>query len=262
MMGRQHVTVGACAVAVGSAAHWLPWHTPKIGLMVAGLIIGCSDAPDIDHLKSQITKSWRPLTWILCHLMRFVAKIVYAATRLPDDRRTRDPHRGFWHTWPGSLVMAVAVATACAGHQLATTAIVAMLFGVAGRCYQKAAQSYMATAGAVVGWSVWPDMDHAWPWILAAVFVGCLVHIFSDCPTKSGAPLSFPRVRTIKTFDKNGNANGEKRIRWHMSGPPEWMRFETGGAIEIWFVRLVIAGTVAIVCSLLYLWSIPLPHGS
>lgn len=251
MMGRHHVTVGACMVGVAGAAHWLPWSQPKLAVVVGSLIIAGSVVPDIDHKKSQITRSWGPLTWLLCRFWRIMSRWVYVLTRTPDDPKKRDPHRTFTHTWVAAIMFGGLTGAAMANH-IAATATVGLLCGAAGRSYHRDYQLPSSVATGAVMWSLWPSLGGQWPAVCVAVAIGCLIHDFSDCTTKAGNPLQFPRVMRVQVTSAKTGSVTEKNLRWHMSGPPAWMRYETGGAIEFWVVRLILCMSITLMTWLIH----------
>jgi membrane-bound metal-dependent hydrolase YbcI (DUF457 family) len=248
-MGKSHVTMGACTLCLAGAAHWLPWTAPRLAVVVIGLVLGGNVAPDIDHKKASVTRCWGYASRSLCWVMRLLARWMYLATRTTHDPRGRDPHRGFWHTSPGCVAIGLAVAIVCAyGHPWMATAMVAMATGAAGYAFDKGLRPYAATIGGVATWSLAPELaGHlVGPATLGvAMIAGCLTHCLMDCTTTMGNPWSFPRTKIIKVLRKDGSVI-ERRQRWHLSGPPEWMRYHTGKDVEKWIVRLAIVGTLVL----------------
>lgn len=254
-MGRQHVIVGACVVTLGTAAGLLRWGWPEAAIMMSGLILAGSDWPDIDHKPSSVSTSWGPLTWTLCRMTRFVCRRVYRWTTERDDPKTRDAHRTLTHTWLGAIISGgLITATLC---QSAPSALItgAVLFGIAMRPIDKKLQWIAAGLGGFMALQLWPEMtvDWHWVWWWCAFTIGCMTHIYSDCVTKEGAPLSWPfpvtvQERQIEEADgplkKLGRPKRSKTYRWKMIGPPQWMRFYTGGQIETWVVRGVVVLTL------------------
>lgn len=250
MMGKSHLTVGACAIAVVACTNIVPWRTPAILIASGGLILAGTVYPDIDHLSSSVTRSWGWLTWLISHVVRFCCRWIYRSTRLPNDPARKDPHRTFTHTVPGALLAGLLVAASISWDRNLAIALFAMLFGTVARCVKKSYLLYGAVAGGALGYGAYGALATAW-WALGLAFsAGCVLHVWSDCVTKSGAPLSFPRITLKKEMQEDGSTKVLQRRRWHMSGPPEWMRFYTGGVIETWVIRLMISMTVC-VCYLL-----------
>lgn len=260
MMGRQHVIIGGCVVAIGTTAGLLPWSWPEAAVMMSGLIIAGSDWPDIDHKTSSVTKSWGAVTLILCYIIRFIARRVYRVTRTPHDPKTRDPHRTLTHTWPGSLLFGVLATVGLCAHPLSAIIVGALLFGVAIRPLNPGLQWISAGLGGFMANELYPVMSTDYHWLLwfIAFSFGCLTHVWSDCVTKEGAPLSWPFTWTT-TIGYADDASmkvespmqwfklkpqSTKTYRWHMVGPPSWMRFYTGGAVEIWVVRGIVVLTL------------------
>jgi membrane-bound metal-dependent hydrolase YbcI (DUF457 family) len=239
-MGKSHLAMGACAVGAASAAQVIPWGTPKIGAAVASLILAGVVFPDIDHKSATATISWGLPTKFLCRIFRLISRIVYYLTRCEGDPRKRDPHRTFTHTWPGAVFQGVLVAVGMQSNQIACTVILGMLLGIAARAVDKNWIGFGAVAGSGIGWAVFPELVHAW-WIMwVAMAVGCYLHVLTDCVTKAGAPLYFPAIKMKKGLKRNGEEKIIYRRRWHMSGPPEWMQFRTGGLVE----KFVVGGSI------------------
>lgn len=253
MMARSHLTVGACVVAVGSVTGLIPWAEPGVAAVCAGLILAGSDWPDLDHRRSVVTIAWGPLTWLLCRITRLVSRLVYRATRTNDDPLNRDPHRTFTHTFPGAMLAGGLITVALVAHPVSTVVTMTLLMGGAMRAWGRDLQPWGAIAGAVLGYGMAPVMPSSW-WIWWVAFtVGCLTHVYSDCVTKEGAPLSWPVTVTLK---ERSQVTGESPVmhrarsprqyvrRWHSVGPPRWLRFYTGGRVEVWVVRLVVVFTL------------------
>lgn len=243
MMARSHIKVGACVVAVAGSANLLPLNSPGVLVAVAGLVLAGSVAPDLDHLSSSVTRSWGWLTWLLSHIVRWFCRRIYQATRLPNDPAKKDPHRTFTHTLPGAMTAGAIVGLLVQWDRWAAVVVLAMLFGTAARCVKKAYLGYGAIAGGAVAYGVYDALATAW-WALGiALAMGCMIHVYSDCVTKGGAPLSFPRATLKKEIQQDGTTRVLQRRRWHMSGPPEWIRFYTGSAVETWVLRGTMVGT-------------------
>lgn len=249
MMGRDHVTVGACTVCIGSAAHWLPWAEPKLAVLATGLVLFGNLAPDWDHPKASVTRCWGWPSRFVGWLVRVLARWVYLATRTSHDPRGRAVHRTATHTWPAAIVAGATVATlAATAPPWVVTVMMAMATGAAGFGYDKGLRLYAATVGGVATWPLMPELTGhvATSGVLgAATAIGCLTHCAADCTTKMGNPWSFPRIKIIKVLRKDGSVI-ERRQRWYMSGPPEWMRYETGKGFEKWFIRFLIAASLTL----------------
>lgn len=134
--------VGLAAVMVGQPV------TVRIGC--AALVMLSSTYPDLDH--NRFVKRLHPGA----ALVRWVARLVEAATRTDRDEPRSDAHRGFSHTVPGCLLFAAA------------------------------AVALTATVPPLAAWCWW--------WGLA-VLVGTLSHLAGDIITPSGIPIMFPLVR-------------------------------------------------------------------
>lgn len=245
-MGRDHITVGACTLCIGTAAQLVPWTEPRLGVVVTGLVLAGNVLPDIDHKRASVSTCWGPLTWVVCRVVRMLARWIYLLTRTSHDPRNRDPHRTATHTWPAAVLAGglVAMATVYGGPVVAT-AVSGLAAGAAAYAYNKGLRWYGAVAGAAAMWPLAPEIGrgHLWIVLWVATALGCLTHCLADCTTKMGNPWAFPRTSLVKVLRKDGSVL-ERRQRWYMTGPPEWMRYETGGWFEKWFIRILISGTL------------------
>lgn len=261
MMGRDHVTVGACTVLVGSAAQLLPWAEPKLATVAVGMVLFGNLAPDWDHPKASVTRCWGWPSRFIGWMIRVLARWIYLATRTTHDPRGRAVHRTFTHTWPAAIVAGAVVATVAAtAPPWAVTGMVAMATGAAGYGYDKGLRWYAATAGAMTAWPLAPELagNVATVSVLGlATAIGCLTHCAADCTTKMGNPWSFPRIKIVKVMRKDGSVI-ERRQRWFMSGPPQWLRYETGHGFEKWVIRFLVTASVA----MSYVLVAYLPHHS
>ncbi len=246
MLNRHHVVIGACGVALGTAVGMVPWEVPKVAVLASGLVLAGSVRPDIDHRSSHITKAWGPVSWVECRIWRGLHRVVYAQTRARDDPKKRDPHRGLTHTIPGALLMGIVTAAVMVIGPVAAALVVAYLFGVAGRCWDRDMQPWAAVFGAVVAYQSWAVIPEAWPvWTLATA-AGCVLHTGSDCVSRYGGPLWFPiLVRSVKTA-KDGTKRAVQR-RWHMVKPPALLAYETDSMRETIYLRLLVGLTIAVV---------------
>lgn len=250
MMGRQHVTVGACTVCIGSAAQLMPWAEPKLAVLVTGMVLFGNLAPDWDHRKGAVTRCWGwPSLWVHW-IIRWVSRWIYLATRTSHDPRSRGVHRTATHTWPAAIVAGAGVATVAATTPAwVATVCMAMATGAAGFGYDKDLRWYAATVGGAATWPLATTGElgrgHNLFVLAMATAIGCLTHCLADCTTKMGNPWSFPRIKIVKVLRKDG-AVLERRQRWYMSGPPDWMRYETGKGFEKWFVRFLVALSLTI----------------
>lgn len=239
-MGRSHVTLGICAVTFATGAHWLPWQRPAEAVLVSGLVLAGSVLPDIDSPVSHVTRSFGPVTHVLSDIVRFACRRIYRWTRLPQDPASRDPHRTFTHTFPGAVTIGGVLVLAVLAGQIPAAIAAGMLFGMAARAWDRGLQTLATVAGGLLMWDIQPQIgDSIWA-IWAALSAGCLLHVYSDCVTTAGAPMSFPLVTTKRetvTLDDESTTRVVQRRRWHMTGPPHWIRFYTGSAVESWTVR-------------------------
>jgi len=241
MMGRSHVLMGVCAVTVATGMHWIDWSIPNVAALTTGLVLGGVVLPDIDHSESTVTRSFGPVTGVLSDITRFVCRRVYRMSRLPSDPANRDPHRTFTHTWPGALLFGMAFAFACWAGLWVAVGTTTVLFGMFARALDRSWQPWVAATGGVLMWDLYPHLGEG-VWELGiALAIGCWLHVLTDCVTISGAPMSWPKVTVKKEVIVNAAGEPVTRVvqrrRWHMTGPPAWIRFPTGGFAEKWIVR-------------------------
>lgn len=250
MMGRDHVTVGACTVCIGAAAQAIPWAQPKLAVLAVGLVLFGNLAPDWDHPKAGVTRSWGWASRFIGWLIRRLARGVYLATRTTHDPRGRAIHRTATHTWPAAIVAGAAVATVVSTTPpWVATLCMAMATGSAGFGYDKGLRPYAAVAGGAATWPLATSGElasgHSYVVLGLATAIGCLTHCLADCTTKMGNPWAFPRVSIVKTLRKDGTVI-ERRQRWYCSGPPAWLRYETGERTEKWVVRGIVVFSLVV----------------
>lgn len=234
MKGKNHVRVGACSLAAGTALGIVPWDQPRTAALAAGVFLFGKVAPDLDHAGSSITKSWGPISILYSWaLVRPFARLVYAATRTAHDRERRPVHRGFTHTVPGAVLAGLLLVGVAASSPVALAVVLGMMVGGAARVYDR---DWLLPVGLVAGGLAWYSVELlvADPWPLAfALALGCVFHSLDDCTTKFGTPLLFP-LRDRETGQ-----------RWRRRGLPEWLAYETGSAAETAVMGACFVATVA-----------------
>lgn len=233
MKGKNHIRVGACSLAAGTALGVVPWDQPRTAVLAAGVFLFGKVAPDLDHSVSSITRSWGWASRLASFLLiRPFARLVYAATRSHADPPDRPVHRGFTHTVPGA-VLAGLILLAVATDPIALAVAVGLMVGGAARVYDKDWKWPLgAVSGGIAWWSA--DLLQADPYPLAiALVLGCIFHTLDDCTTKYGTPLAFPF---------KDRATGK---RWKRRGLPEWLAYETGTPAETAVMGACVVGTVA-----------------
>lgn len=235
-MGRNHLIVGGCAVAMAGAAGLGPWETPALAALASGLVLSCCVLPDIDHKHSTVTRSWSILTRVVSLLVRQASVALYRATRTRHDPPGRPAHRTFTHTGPGAVTAGLLISGFTWWWAEAGVVLFALLFGIAGRAWARSWQVPMAAAGGLLAFSCLDLLSGAWSLWLVASTVGCVLHVGSDCVTKAGAPMAWPVPIAGQ--------------RWRMIGPPRILRFETDSAIERVVIRALVGVTAAVCWSL------------
>lgn len=250
MMGPAHSLSGAVAwVGLGAAAAAQGEPMPLMVLITGAVICaGAALAPDLDHHAATISRSFGPVSKLACVVTEHLASAVYQATRSRHDSHKEGGHRTLTHTawW--------AVATGGAAYGLSYAgrwAVLALVFvhtvlALEGLLWRWARRTHdvvvwlVAAAGTgVVYWQLSKDGGQAnwlweqpYAWLALPVGVGVLVHCLGDAITHSGVPLLWPLPIAGK--------------RWFDMGPPEFMRFSAGGAVEHILITplLLIAGVL------------------
>lgn len=241
MMGPAHSLSGAAAwLGVGAAAagvgHRMPWPVLVIGALICA---GAALAPDLDHKSATISRSFGPLSRILCGIIDQLSHAVYKATRAKGDPRRNGGHRTLTHTalW-AVLIGAGASALAVTGGRWAVLGIlfVHMVLAVEGLLWRAARTSsdvLVWLLGATSAWilagildrpgngSTWlftgPGQEYLW--LGLPIVLGALVHDIGDALTVSGCPILWPLPIARK--------------RWYPLGPPKAMRFRAGSRVEV-----------------------------
>ncbi|MEX2982845.1 metal-dependent hydrolase [Streptomyces sp. C36] len=241
MMGPAHSLSGAAAwLGVGAAAagfgHPMPWPVLVTGALICA---GAALAPDLDHKSATISRSFGPLSRILCGIIDQLSHAVYKATRAKGDPRRNGGHRTLTHTalW-AVLIGAGASALAVTGDRWAVLGIlfVHMVLAVEGLLWRAARTSsdvLVWLLGATSAWilagildrpgngSTWlftgPGQEYLW--LGLPIVLGALVHDIGDALTVSGCPILWPLPIGRK--------------RWYPLGPPKAMRFRAGSRVEV-----------------------------
>ncbi|MFI2076276.1 MULTISPECIES: metal-dependent hydrolase [Streptomyces] len=241
MMGPAHSLSGAAAwLGVGAAAagvgHPMPWPVLVIGALICA---GAALAPDLDHKSATISRSFGPLSRILCGIIDQLSHAVYKATRAKGDPRRNGGHRTLTHTalW-AVLIGAGASALAVTGGRWAVLGIlfVHMVLAVEGLLWRAARTSSDVLVWLLGATSAWilagildrPGNGSTWLftgtgqeylWLGLPIVLGALVHDIGDALTVSGCPILWPLPIARK--------------RWYPLGPPKAMRFRAGSRVEV-----------------------------
>ncbi|MFF4159716.1 metal-dependent hydrolase [Streptomyces sp. NPDC001678] len=241
MMGPAHSLSGAAAwLGVGAAAaaldHPMPWPVLVVGALICA---GAALAPDLDHKSATISRSFGPISRILCGIIDQLSYAVYKATRSKADPRRSGGHRTLTHTalW-AVLIGAGASALAMTGDRWAVLGIlfVHMVLAVEGLLWRAARTSsdvLVWLLGATSAWILAGVLDapgngshwlftgpgQEYMWLGLPIVLGALVHDIGDALTVSGCPILWPLPIARK--------------RWYPLGPPKSMRFRAGSRVEV-----------------------------
>lgn len=153
MMATTHATTGVTAGAGLAAAVVYLGATPSVAVAVIPAVAVGALLPDLDHPHSLATRSFGPVTMLICWLIRGAPTRVGAGGHLIGDEPERllpweIRHRGATHTWQGA-----------------------------------AAFGFVTAAG--TWWLPGPAGDAWWLWGVA-VALGCLTHMWGDARTTAG----------------------------------------------------------------------------
>ena len=179
--------------------------------------VGSCMLPDLDNTKSKAESSLGVFGSIASGVFRASASFIQSTFKTKYDDKSPDPHRGFWHTAMGALVLAVPFYLVGSNADnkngvfdffniivLATVFILSYLafcviFG--DEVKKKARKNVFFSLapyifGGVVVFLIYSingsDLfDYAFP-IAASIFWGMMLHTFGDCHTKAGAPIFAP----------------------------------------------------------------------
>lgn len=194
-----------------------PW------VLVLALIVTAGSAliPDLDNTASTSKSSLGYLGDALSVVFRVTSTMIQSLVRMRRDDPTPNPHRGFYHTIPGALLIGglVFAATRLTGGDFTAPFLGEMNFGKLSALIITWLCIHMAIAGlakdfvrkvkrkhgavgelvnfifsfgcAAMVWSqIPPDLDF-W-WLGVSVALGCFFHSLGDCFTTSGCPILFP----------------------------------------------------------------------
>ncbi|MFF7248224.1 metal-dependent hydrolase [Embleya sp. NPDC008237] len=241
MMGPAHSLSGACAwMAAGAAADAYGRPMPWPVLVVGGLICaGAALGPDLDHKAATVSRSFGPISLILCGLVDALATATYRATRKKGDPRRNGGHRTLTHTWVWALLVGVGASAICAyGGRWGVLGVlfVHMVLAIEGLLWRQARLHSDILVWLLGGTSTWmlveilnrPGNGSNWfftePgreywWVGLPIALGALTHCIGDALTVSGCPILWPIPIGRK--------------RWYPLGPPKSMRFRAGAKVEV-----------------------------
>lgn len=234
--------------------------TNNVWALVLALIVTCGAAliPDLDNTASTSKSSLGYLGDALSVFFRVTSSMIQSTVRTSRDDSTPNPHRGFYHTIPGALLMGLAVywTTGIESGNLDLPVVGEMTYGNLAALIITWLCIHMAIAGlakdfvrkikrkggavgellnfvfsfgfSVVIWAQLPhDLDF-W-WLGVSVALGSLFHSLGDCFTTSGCPILFPLP-----------------IKGKMWWDVRFMKIRAGGVVEN-VVFLPLFGIISIV---------------
>lgn len=230
MLGVSHALSGAAlGLAVVGLVPRLVGEIPSAGsvLTFAAVCAGAALLPDLDHPSSVATRRFSAASWVACHVIRPLSRLVYDLTRGRRDTG-RGSHRGLTHTVVCAVLLGLGINLASA--RFGTPVLVGTLFVCLALAIKgldalvPGPPSLVIAAGLTyaVERFVPGGTDGTAGWLGAAVTLGMVVHAVGDAVTESGAPLLWPLPI--------------RQRRWYPVGSPRPLRFRTGGAVEAWLV--------------------------
>jgi membrane-bound metal-dependent hydrolase YbcI (DUF457 family) len=210
---------------------------PTAPQIAAGAVIaaGAALVPDVDHPGSTAARSLGPVTRVVARIVSYVSDAVRDSTCGCCATDGTHGHRTLTHTLVFAVLVGVGVCAA--GWRWGATAgevTVGVGAGLAvlGLLARRGVWVTAALTGAAAGVAVrLLDAGDGWWWLGIPAGWGVLAHAIGDGLTRAGVPLLWPlRIRGC---------------RWRDLGPPRWLRFRTGGAVEAVLSWLMVAGGVA-----------------
>jgi len=230
VLGVSHALSGAAlGLAVAGFVPQLLGEHPDAGtvLTFTAVCAGAALLPDLDHPSSTATRRFSAASFVACHVVRPLSRVVYDLTRGRRDTG-RGSHRGLTHTVVGAALLGVAVNVASA--RFGTPVLVGTLFVCLALAIKGLDALVPGPPSLVIAAGLTYAIEQAVPggtggtagWLGTAVTIGMVVHSIGDAITESGAPLLWPlQIR---------------KRRWYPVGSPRPLRFRTGGAVEAWLV--------------------------
>lgn len=207
----------------------------------AALTSGAALLPDLDHPPATVSRSFGPVTRVLSHGVETVSVGIYNFSRLSGDPHRNGGHRTFTHTALFATLAGTVTAALVSLHNPWVTAALLFFFaglGVRGLLHEwdHAADTFVVTVlSVIIVWRCWDWVHtggHTAAWFGVAVIAGCLAHCVGDAVTEDGCPVLWPIPLG--------------RHLWYPIGLPKFLRYRTGGRVEMLFVGPL--------CTLLSLW--------
>lgn len=219
-----------------------PWVLIMVTLTSAGFAL----VPDFDNTNAKAISAFGVVGGAMSTFFRTTSLIVQTTIRKKADDSDPDPHRGFWHTIPGALLIGLVVllltrvtgdmtlpyiGTYTTGNILGFFvmffAMHLMFTGLLKPTMDKIKKQggflgtllsfvFSAVATVIIA-ANFPENIDMW-WLAVAAAYGCIVHILGDGFTTKGIPLFFPIVGLWKN-----------KMWWNTRFPPY---LKAGGTIE------------------------------
>jgi membrane-bound metal-dependent hydrolase YbcI (DUF457 family) len=196
-------------------------------LTFAAVCAGAALLPDLDHPSSTATRHFSAASWVACHLVRPLSRLMYDLTRGRRDTG-RGSHRGFTHTVVCAVLLGLGVSLASA--RFGTPVLVGTLFVCLALAIKGLDALVPGPPSLVIAAGLTYAVEQVVPggtsgtagWLGIAVTLGMVVHAAGDAVTESGAPLLWPLPI--------------RQRHWYPVGSPRPLRFRTGGRVEAWLV--------------------------
>lgn len=220
MLGTTHAASGWCAGL--ALAPVLGAHTLPQAVVLATITAGSALLPDLDHPGSRASRLLYVLTGALSAVVQGLSRLLYRLTRGRADEYCSGEHRHFTHTLVFSGLLGAGVNWWVSSSR--TWALVAVLVLAVMLAVDAFGDWFLPiAAGAVLVAAVNTDeMAAITSWLGIAVGLGCLVHCLGDALTESGCPILWPIPILGET--------------WYELRPPAFLRFHTGGGVELAFL--------------------------
>jgi membrane-bound metal-dependent hydrolase YbcI (DUF457 family) len=241
--GPTHAVMGLAAwsaislVAISRGVHF----DTETWMAGAALTSGAALLPDLDHPPATVSRSFGPVTQVLSKAVNRTSCGIYNTVRLSGDHHHNGGHRTFTHTAVFAGLAGVLTASLVAMKNPWVTAVLLFFFcglGVRGLLHEwdhKVDTFIVLLASVFVTWRCWEWVHTGGgkaAWFGVAVIVGCLAHCVGDAVTEDGCPILWPIPLG--------------RRLWRPIGLPTFMRYRTGGKVEMVFVGPL--------CTVLSIW--------
>ncbi|MGH8792571.1 MAG: metal-dependent hydrolase [Stackebrandtia sp.] len=237
VMGPTHALSGAAAWLVASAVADLGFGYEQSAATIAVGTIACTGAsllPDIDcsgrvlrnRGGSTVARTFGVASLFIAEVVEKLCLGLYKITRTKHDRKLKNGHRTFTHTWLFAVLLGVGVGALA--YRYGKPAVVAILFFLIGFAIRGVLHEFakrkgallitlLSLAGAFGLYHILPP-NESYFLLGAAVSIGCVVHTFGDMLTKMGCPVAFPLPI--------------KKEVWYDVGVPKALAIRAGSKVE------------------------------